>query len=176
VTWLFPLLAIAVIALAAGVATGRISGGMGAPESSSPFRGLPADGVTAEDVEALRFTPALRGYRMGEVDDVLDRLVQELRGRDDEIARLRAVLRGEAYAPDDAGHDAGPDAGPDRAPDGGPEGEHRSPYAAPASPYTGEDALYPGGATPYATGDAATPDRPADGATDVSAESPHGRY
>ncbi|HEY6793492.1 MAG TPA: DivIVA domain-containing protein [Kineosporiaceae bacterium] len=91
-TWLFTLLAMAVIALVAGVVTGRISGGMDAPESSLPFRGLPPDGVVPEDVEALRFTPALRGYRMNQVDEVLDRLGQELRWRDDEIGRLRAAL------------------------------------------------------------------------------------
>jgi uncharacterized protein YciI len=32
----------------------------------------------------------LRGYRMDEVDDVLDRLTEELRRRDEEIAELRA--------------------------------------------------------------------------------------
>ena len=124
-TWLFLLLAMAVIALAAGVVTGRISGGMDAPESSSPFRGLPADDVRAEDVEALRFTPALRGYRMGEVDDVLDRLVHELGRRDEEIARLRATLRGEAYT----------------APDGDGPGE-ADVEAQRSSPYTGEAAPY----------------------------------
>jgi DivIVA domain-containing protein len=102
VTWLFTLLAIAVIALAAGVITGRIGGGMDAAPTSSPFRDLPPDGVVADDLDALRFTPALRGYRMDEVDRVLDQLSVELRRRDEEIARLQAQVRGEPYPPVDA--------------------------------------------------------------------------
>jgi len=116
VTWLFTVLAVAVIALAAGVVTGRISGGMDPAPSSSPYRGLPPEGVVADDLDALRFTPALRGYRMDEVDQVLDQVGVELRRRDEEIARLGAALRGEPYPAEaapgsdgdaDAGHDAG---------------------------------------------------------------------
>ena len=100
-TWLFIVLAMAVIALVAGVVTGRISGGMDAPEPSSPFRPLPS-GAGPDDVDGLRFSPALRGYRMDEVDRVLDQVVVELRHRDGEIARLQAVLRGEPYPADSA--------------------------------------------------------------------------
>ena len=39
---------------------------------------LPASGVTGADVEAVKFTQALRGYKTSEVDWVLDRLGQEL--------------------------------------------------------------------------------------------------
>jgi DivIVA domain-containing protein len=39
---------------------------------------LPASGVTGEDVDALKFSQALRGYDTSEVDWVLDRLGQEL--------------------------------------------------------------------------------------------------
>jgi DivIVA domain-containing protein len=39
---------------------------------------LPASGVTGEDVDAVKFTQALRGYKTSEVDWVLDRLGQEL--------------------------------------------------------------------------------------------------
>jgi DivIVA domain-containing protein len=90
VTLLFILLAMAVVAVIAGLVTGRIAGGMDAPESSLPFRGLPPEGVGPIDLETLRFSSALRGYRMDEVDQVLDRLGEELYRRDDEIARLRA--------------------------------------------------------------------------------------
>lgn len=91
-TWLFILLAMAVIALAAGVVTGRIAGSMEPPASSLPFRGLPPEGVVPADLVALRFDAALRGYRMDEVDTVIDRLAFELRSRDEEIAELRATL------------------------------------------------------------------------------------
>jgi DivIVA domain-containing protein len=39
---------------------------------------LPASGVTGADVDAIKFTQALRGYKTSEVDWVLDRLGQEL--------------------------------------------------------------------------------------------------
>ena len=39
---------------------------------------LPASGVTRSDVEAVKFTQTLRGYKTSEVDWVLDRLGQEL--------------------------------------------------------------------------------------------------
>ena len=39
---------------------------------------LPASGVTGADVDAVKFTQAMRGYKTSEVDWVLDRLGQEL--------------------------------------------------------------------------------------------------
>jgi DivIVA domain-containing protein len=49
--------------------------------------------LSSRDVELLRLPVGLRGYRMREVDEVLDRLAAELAGRDREIARLEAGLR-----------------------------------------------------------------------------------
>ncbi|BBX68898.1 DivIVA domain-containing protein [Mycolicibacterium psychrotolerans] len=51
---------------------------------------LPATGVTGADVDALKFTQTLRGYKASEVDWVLERLgreIDELRG---ELAATRA--------------------------------------------------------------------------------------
>jgi DivIVA domain-containing protein len=45
--------------------------------------------LTAEDIDELRLPVALRGYRFAETDLLLDRLADELRIRDEEIARLR---------------------------------------------------------------------------------------
>jgi hypothetical protein len=42
----------------------------------------------AEDVVDVRLPVALRGYRFAETDLLLDRLTEELRARDEEIARL----------------------------------------------------------------------------------------
>jgi DivIVA domain-containing protein len=54
--------------------------------------GLPDDrAVTAEDVRALRISVAARGYRMTEVDWLLDQFALTLEQRDAEIARLRAA-------------------------------------------------------------------------------------
>jgi DivIVA domain-containing protein len=46
------------------------------------------------DVETLRLPLAARGYRMREVDDVLDRLGAELAERDARIAELESSLAG----------------------------------------------------------------------------------
>ena len=91
VTLLLTLLIMAVIGLVAAVAAGRIGGGLDDPASSLPGRGLPPGPFTLEDVDRVRFSPALRGYRMDEVDDVIDRLVDELRRLEDEVAELRAA-------------------------------------------------------------------------------------
>jgi DivIVA domain-containing protein len=92
VTLLLTLLILAVVGLVAAVAAGRITGGLDEPSSSLPGRGLPAGRVGVDDLDRVRFSPALRGYRMDEVDDVLDRLAEELELRDEEIAELRRAL------------------------------------------------------------------------------------
>ncbi|MDR3659605.1 MAG: DivIVA domain-containing protein [Mycobacterium sp.] len=51
---------------------------------------LPASGVTGADVDAVRFTQTLRGYKTSEVDWVLDRLAQELDSLRGELTMLRA--------------------------------------------------------------------------------------
>jgi hypothetical protein len=52
---------------------------------------LPDEALAADDVVGLRLPVALRGYRFAETDLLLDRLTDELRMRDEEIARLRAM-------------------------------------------------------------------------------------
>ncbi|MCU1678335.1 MAG: hypothetical protein JWM93_3093 [Frankiales bacterium] len=108
------MLALAVLLLAGllfGVAA--VSVGHGSPLSdSAPDRRppiLPADKVNPADLESLRFTMALRGYRMDEVDAVLDRLSTELSVRDAEISRLRASISGPALDPAPLEPDAAPD-------------------------------------------------------------------
>lgn len=57
---------------------------------------LPLDRpVVAADIDALRLPQALRGYRMDDVDDVLDRLAEQLAQRDEQIAELRRRFAGE---------------------------------------------------------------------------------
>jgi DivIVA domain-containing protein len=48
--------------------------------------------LTADDLAGARFSLAFRGYRMAEVDVVLDRLADELAERDDEVRHLRSLL------------------------------------------------------------------------------------
>jgi DivIVA domain-containing protein len=52
---------------------------------------LPASGVTGADVDAVKFTQTLRGYKTSEVDWVLDRLGQELDSLRGELAAVRAA-------------------------------------------------------------------------------------
>jgi hypothetical protein len=53
--------------------------------------GLSDEPLHARDVVAVRLPVALRGYRFAETDLLLDRLTEELRARDEEIARLRGI-------------------------------------------------------------------------------------
>lgn len=52
---------------------------------------LPASGVTGADVDAVKFTQTLRGYKTGEVDWVLERLGQELDLLRGELSAVRAA-------------------------------------------------------------------------------------
>ncbi|HEY3714828.1 MAG TPA: DivIVA domain-containing protein [Jatrophihabitantaceae bacterium] len=56
-----------------------------------PWESLPEHQLRPEDVVSARLPVALRGYRFAETDLLLDRLADELRERDDEIARLRGA-------------------------------------------------------------------------------------
>jgi DivIVA domain-containing protein len=78
------LLYVVVLVLVAAVLFGVVSLLFGRGEPLPPLpRGttptvLPASGVTGADVDAVKFTQTLRGYKTSEVDWVLDRLGQEL--------------------------------------------------------------------------------------------------
>jgi DivIVA domain-containing protein len=109
VTLLFTLLTLAVLGVIVAVATGRITGGLEEPSTSLPARGLPEGEVTPAALAALRFSPALRGYRMEEVDDVLDRLIAELSRRDRDLLQLRQELRLAEQAYRARGYPTGPD-------------------------------------------------------------------
>jgi DivIVA domain-containing protein len=82
---------------------------------------LPDDrAVLGDDVRALRMSVALRGYRMTEVDWLLDQFAQILDERDAEIAALRARL----HPPeDDEANDSA------STPDLGEPGEEEDPRA-----------------------------------------------
>ena len=72
------LVALAVVGVVAAVAAGVVGGGLAPPPSTSGHRPLPPGPLTPADVDGLRFSRALRGYRMDEVDAVLARLRDEL--------------------------------------------------------------------------------------------------
>lgn len=76
-TWFFAILIVLALGAIAAVAAGR-----GAPLAEAyddrPDATVPAAGpLGADDLRRVRFTIALRGYRMSEVDALLDRLAAE---------------------------------------------------------------------------------------------------
>jgi DivIVA domain-containing protein len=82
------LAALAVLATIALVAAG-LGGSMDEPAPDrSPSGELPLEAVDRAALEALRFSLVFRGYRMDEVDAVLDRMATELEARDRRIAEL----------------------------------------------------------------------------------------
>lgn len=86
------LVVLAVIAGVGAVAAGVVRGGMRDPETSVPDVGVPGDRLSDADVGDLRFAVGLRGYRMDQVDAVLDRVATELRTRTTELAERTAEL------------------------------------------------------------------------------------
>lgn len=87
VTLLAVLGVLAVLFAAAAVAT-RDGGQLAEAPPDAPDLVLPEGPLGPDDVAALRFPLALRGYRMAEVDLALDRLAAELAERDRRIALL----------------------------------------------------------------------------------------
>jgi DivIVA domain-containing protein len=88
-TWLFAVLIVAVLGVVAVVATGR-GGSMVETFDDRPDSRVQADGpLTAHDLRRVRFSTAFRGYRMSEVDALLDRLAAELDASDDDATAAR---------------------------------------------------------------------------------------
>lgn len=77
----------AVVFLLAALVFGRGEELAPLPPGASPTR-LPSDDISADDVRELKFQQVFRGYKMSEVDWVLQRLateVGELRARVEEL-------------------------------------------------------------------------------------------
>lgn len=85
------LLGVAVVGVVVAVAAGRLPVGMPAATSSSPHRPLPPRSLEPADLDAVRFSVVPRGYRMDQVDAVLDRLRAELADRDRRLEALTAA-------------------------------------------------------------------------------------
>lgn len=65
--------------------------GFGQPPANLPPVLLPAEAAPA-DIDRVRFSLGLRGYRMDQVDQVLDELRDQMAAKDEELATLRARL------------------------------------------------------------------------------------
>ena len=78
--WLFAILIVLAMGGVAALASGR-----GEPQAPAyddrPDALVPAAGpVVGDDLRTLRFSLAFRGYRMSEVDNLLERLARQLDG------------------------------------------------------------------------------------------------
>ncbi len=72
------LIVILLIGLTTAAVMGRIGGFMADATSSQSFVGLPEGTLSTQDIAQLHFDQALRGYRMDQVDQVLDALTARL--------------------------------------------------------------------------------------------------
>ena len=102
----------ALLFLGASVLMGRGETQPPAELDRSPVE-LPDDRpVTADDVRALRISPVLRGYRMTEVDWLIDQFALVLEERDAEIAALTEQLTARSQEPHPEPDDDGAAADP----------------------------------------------------------------
>ncbi|MGW4381170.1 DivIVA domain-containing protein [Kitasatospora sp. NPDC004531] len=107
---MFWVIVVAMAVVVGGAALVALGGGGSLPEAEHDrlTARFPQDRpLSRNDVDELRLPMALRGYRMDEVDDVLDRLGAELALRDAKIAELEAVgaVRGSVEASGSVGGD-----------------------------------------------------------------------
>lgn len=121
-TWFFTLIIVLLIGAVAVVASGRW-GGMVEVYDDRPDMRIPADRVlTAADIESSRFAVGVRGYRMDEVDSLLERVSREVAERDRRIADLERAVRPIVRGPD--GSAFGPHQEPETADGSTPVGRH----------------------------------------------------
>lgn len=109
------LVVLAVIAVIAVAAAGRWGSMPDAEPDRSPRGQLPPGDVTRAEVDGLRFSLGFRGYRMDEVDHLLDRLAYELELRDIRIAELESSDSADEGSADAAEPEVAERAGPSTA-------------------------------------------------------------
>ena len=91
--WFFTLVVVLLIGAVAVVASGRW-GGMNEAYDDRPDMRVPTNRLLdAGDIESSRFGVGVRGYRMDEVDSLLERLAREVAERDRRIADLERAMR-----------------------------------------------------------------------------------
>jgi DivIVA domain-containing protein len=87
----FVVVAAVVVFAVAAAAVGH-GGGLEEPFPDMERPYLPDGRVEAVDIDEVHFAVAFRGYRMDQVDSVLDRLAEELVKRDQHIGRLERII------------------------------------------------------------------------------------
>lgn len=94
------LIVVVVIGLILAAVTGRIGGSMSEPARSQAMLDLPDRALRQDDIAQLRFDQALRGYRMDQVDRVIDRLTDEVVEQQRHIRALEDSAEGRSPALD----------------------------------------------------------------------------
>lgn len=101
--WFFALIVVLLIGAVAVVASGRW-GAMVETYDDRPDVLVPArHALTADDIESSRFAVGVRGYRMDEVDTLLERVAREVAERDRRIADLERAVTPIVHGPEGAG-------------------------------------------------------------------------
>lgn len=126
------IVVVAVFGAIAWVAAGR-GGGIADTHPDRPEVALPDNRhLGRTDIDAARFAVGWRGYRMDQVDQVLDRLAAEIDVRDRLIAELSAARGGTEPNPYVAFGESGQDAAPGQTlTDAPPRSEGTDPGAQP---------------------------------------------
>jgi DivIVA domain-containing protein len=94
----FVLIVVLLIGLTTAAVMGKVGGFMADPTSSQSFAGVPEGPLSTRDLVELRFDQALRGYRMDQVDEVIDALSARIHDLESEVASVSAP-GGELPAP-----------------------------------------------------------------------------
>lgn len=90
--WIVAVLVVVVLGVAAAAATGRLGGMKPTPVRDTFRQDLPAGPLSADDLRQLRLGIGVRGYAFEQVDDLIDRLAEEIDAKDRRIAELEARL------------------------------------------------------------------------------------
>jgi DivIVA domain-containing protein len=89
VIWVFfTVIAVLLVGAVAALVTGRLGYDPMADATSTQGEPALSDGFSSDEISAVRFDTALRGYRMDQVDAVLDRLqarISELESSSDRM-------------------------------------------------------------------------------------------
>jgi DivIVA domain-containing protein len=107
VIWVWVLLIVVLIGAVAVIGVGR-GDAMSEVYDDRPDRTIPSGrALTSDDLREVRFTTAVRGYRMDEVDAFMARLGADLLARETRDASDRAVPPAEPAADEDGAVAAG---------------------------------------------------------------------
>lgn len=88
--WFILFVGIVFLCFVVALMLGLLGGGMGRPSASLSHERLPEGELHDADLDELVLDVTVRGYRMSQVDGVVDRLRRELRDKDEQIAVLRS--------------------------------------------------------------------------------------